>query len=90
MRAALGLEGVNPHSIVQLGATQLRQIVPPESVDRVVDAYISALVKAYQVGLIMSCVSIIGPASMKWASLGKKDVNSREVKPQISEEKWQN
>ena len=83
--AALGLEGVDPHSIVQLGATQLRQIVPPDSVDRVVVAYNSALVKAYQVGLIMSCISILGPASMKWVSLGKKDVTSREVKPQIPE-----
>ncbi|CAF9940250.1 MAG: hypothetical protein HETSPECPRED_002218 [Heterodermia speciosa] len=84
--AALELEGVDPHSIVQLGATQLRRIVPPDSVDRVVVVYNSALVKAYQVGLIMSCISILGPASMKWVSLGKKDFTSREVKPQIPEE----
>ncbi|KAK5994062.1 Efflux pump aflT [Cladobotryum mycophilum] len=68
---ALGLKGVDPRSIVQLGATELRQIVPPDSVDAVVAVYNTALVKAYQVGLILACISVIGPAGMRWYPLKK-------------------
>lgn len=85
--AALGLKGVDPHSIVQLGATQLRQIVPPQAVDQVLFVYNAALVKAYRVGLIMSCISVIGPAGMKWVSLKKKDDREKENEPQKIEEK---
>ncbi|OTA64772.1 MFS general substrate transporter [Hypoxylon sp. EC38] len=70
--AALGLDGVDANSIVQLGATELRQLVPPQDVDQVVSVYNDALVKAYQVGLILSCISVIGPAGMRWVPLKKK------------------
>ena len=87
--AALGLKSVDPHSIVQLGATQLRHIVPPQAVDQVLVVYNAALVKAYQVGLIMSCISVIGPAGMKWVSLKKKDDREKENEVQKHEEKMQ-
>ncbi|KAI1773032.1 MFS general substrate transporter [Hypoxylon cercidicola] len=70
--AALGLDGVDPHSIVQLGATELRQLVPSQDVDQVVVAYNTALIRAYQVGLVLSCISVIGPAGMRWVPLKKK------------------
>ena len=76
--AALGLQGVDPKSIVQLGATQLREIVPPQAVEQVLVVYNAALVKAYQVGLIMSCISVLGPLGMKWVSLKKRDDGERE------------
>ena len=84
---ALRLDGVDPHSIVQLGATQLRQIVPPQAVEQVLVVYNAALVKAYQVGLIMSCISVIGPAGTKWVSLKKKDSTEKDDEPQNYEEK---
>ena len=84
--AALRLDGVDPDSIVQLGATQLRQIVPPQDVEQVLVVYNAALVKAYQVGLIVSCISVIGPAGMKWVALKKKDDKEKEDIPLNNEE----
>ncbi|KAI3332673.1 MFS general substrate transporter [Ustulina deusta] len=70
--SALGLEGIDTRSIIELGATELRQIVPPDDVEQVVTVYNAALVQAYQVGLILSTISIIGPAGITWVSLRNK------------------
>ncbi|KAI0908462.1 MFS general substrate transporter [Ustulina deusta] len=70
--SALGLEGIDTRSIIELGATELRQIVPPDDVEQVVTVYNAALVQAYQVGLIFSTISIIGPAGITWVSLRNK------------------
>ncbi|KAI1176629.1 MFS general substrate transporter [Nemania sp. FL0916] len=69
---ALGLDGIDTRSIIQLGATELRQIVPPEYVDQVVSVYNAALVQAYQVGLILSAISIIGPVGITMISIRNK------------------
>ncbi|KAI0532948.1 hypothetical protein GGR58DRAFT_506871 [Xylaria digitata] len=69
--SALGLEGIDIRSIIELGTTELRQIVPPDYVDQVVAIYNTALIQAYQVGLILP-ISIIGPAGIIWVSLQKK------------------
>ena len=87
--AALGLEGVDTRSVVQLGATQLRQIVPPQDVEQVLTVYNAALVKAYQVGLVMACISVLGPAGMKWIRLKKNDDKRVENESQNDEEKGQ-
>ncbi len=70
--SALGLEGIDTRSIIELGATELRQIVPPDDVGQVVTVHNAALVQAYQVGLILSTISIIGPAGITWVSLRNK------------------
>lgn len=85
--AALGLEGVGTRSIIQLGATQLRRLVPPQDVEQVLHVYNAALVKAYQVGLAMACVSVVGPAGMKWIRLQKKHEKRMESESQNDEEK---
>lgn len=70
--AGQGLQGVDAQSIVQQGATELRQLVPPQDVEQVVSVYNAALIQAYQLGLILSCISVIGPAGMRWVTLRGK------------------
>lgn len=76
--SALGIAGLNPSKLVSLGATQLRQVVPTEDLERVLEAYNASLVKAYQVGLIMACLSLIGAAGMKWVPLEQKPKEEKE------------
>ena len=62
----------NPASVVNVGATELRQYVPAASLPQVVTAYNGALVTTYRVALAMACLSIIGSASMEWKNIKPK------------------
>ncbi|EFR04741.1 aflatoxin efflux pump [Nannizzia gypsea CBS 118893] len=64
-----GILGLDSQQLVSLGATQFRQIVSPKDIPRVVLAYNSGLQQAFNVALILACMSIIGPLGMKWVSL---------------------
>lgn len=75
----LSIPGLDARLLVNLGATQFRQIVPAGDLGRVLEAYDGALVKAYQVGLIMACLSVIGPAGMKWVNVKQKPKADKET-----------
>ncbi|KAK2879527.1 hypothetical protein FQN49_000801 [Arthroderma sp. PD_2] len=66
---AMKIPGLDPRQLISLGATQFRQIIPSEDIPRVVLAYNVALQRAFRVGLIMACLSIIGPLGMRWVSV---------------------
>ncbi|OCK75415.1 MFS general substrate transporter [Lepidopterella palustris CBS 459.81] len=70
----LGLAGLDPKELTSLGATQFRSVVPTDKLDAVLLAYNASLVQAYRVGLIMACLSVIGPLGMKWVNVKKPSV----------------
>ncbi|MCJ1442569.1 MAG: hypothetical protein MMC23_003065 [Stictis urceolatum] len=89
---AMGIAGLDTQRLVNSGATQVRDLVPPSSLPRVLEAYNSSLIKAYQVGLIVSCISVLGPLGMKWTSVKKKETpedggekGTKEKKAEIQE-----
>jgi len=70
---ARALPGVDPEAVLAAGATSFRSIVPSSVLVAVVDVYDKALQKTFRVGLIISCIAVIGAAFIEWKSVrGKK------------------
>lgn len=67
--SALDIPNFNPEVVVKAGATTLRSIVSSEQLPAVLEAYNQALVKVFQVGLIVSCLAILGAVRMEWKSV---------------------
>lgn len=71
--AALKIPGFDPALAVRTGATEIRNLVPPMYLHGVLVAYNDAIVRAFQVALIMGCLTILGASGMEWRSMkGKK------------------
>ena len=70
--SARALPGVNPEAVLAAGATTFRATVPFQVLDAVVEVYNHALQKTFQVGLIISCLSIVGAGFMEWKSVKTK------------------
>ncbi|TPX22282.1 hypothetical protein DIZ76_014150 [Coccidioides immitis] len=69
----LNLPGLNPEAIVHAGATGLRRVVDPDYLPQVLVVYNDAILRTFQVGLILSCLSILGAVGIEWRSVkGKK------------------
>ncbi|KAH8885024.1 MFS general substrate transporter [Thozetella sp. PMI_491] len=73
---ALNIPGLNPELITQAGATGLRMLVPPEVLPQVLVAYNDAIGKAFQIGMILSCLSIIGAVGVEWRSVKGKQITA--------------
>ncbi|KAJ8069761.1 hypothetical protein OCU04_000180 [Sclerotinia nivalis] len=69
---ALNIQGLDPHAILYAGATNLRDVVGPEHIEKVLVQYNDAIVKVFQLGLIMSCLSIVGALGVEWKSIKKE------------------
>ena len=61
--------GVDPEAVLAGGATALRAIVPSGILGAVVDVYDKALQKTFQVGLIISCIAVVGVVFIEWKSV---------------------
>ncbi|PYI00169.1 MFS general substrate transporter [Aspergillus ellipticus CBS 707.79] len=71
--SALNIAGLDPAEVVGAGATSFRSLVSAEDMPAVLVAYNDALVKVFQLALIMSCLSIFGAVGIEWRSMkGKK------------------
>ena len=68
--AALRIPNFDPELAVRAGATQLRHLVAPEYLHGILVAYNDAIIKAFQVALIMSCFTILGASGMEWRRMG--------------------
>ena len=55
--------------ITDTGATDLRKVVPAQSLDLVLRAYNYALVRVFDVAVALSCVAIFGAVAMEWRSV---------------------
>lgn len=76
---ALNIPGFSPFDVVNGGATSIRAIVGESNLSNVLQAYNDALVKVFQLALILSCLSIIGALGIEWKSLKTKKANERAV-----------
>ncbi|CAG9948903.1 unnamed protein product [Clonostachys rosea f. rosea IK726] len=65
------LPGFRPSFISQGGATALRTEFPAELLPAVLDAYNESLRKVFQIGMILTVLTIIGSATMEWKSVKK-------------------
>jgi hypothetical protein len=57
--------------VVNVGATDLTNVIAPQYLEDVLSAYNNALTKTYHVALAMSCLVIIGAFGMEWKSIKK-------------------
>ncbi|KAI0401576.1 major facilitator superfamily domain-containing protein [Xylaria palmicola] len=67
--ASLDIPGLDPRMVLTAGATNLRDVVPSEDLSRVLVKYNDAVVKTFQLGLIVSAISIIGALGVQWKSV---------------------
>ena len=65
----LGIPGLDPSTIIHAGATGLRNVVDPIRLPEVLVVYNAAIVKTFQLGLILSCLSVFGAAGIEWKSM---------------------
>ena len=65
----LNIPGLDPNIIIHAGATGLRAVVDPTRLHEVLVVYNEAIVKTFQLGLILSCLSILGAAGVEWRSM---------------------
>ncbi|EOA92213.1 hypothetical protein ACJQWK_03640 [Exserohilum turcicum] len=76
-----GLEaigGIVPQRVLGAGATDLTKHVPPEIVDRVLDAYNVALTKGtFFAALIIACFALPAALGMEWRSVKNKQEAQR-------------
>lgn len=70
--AARDIPGVDPQAVVAAGSTSFRSIVPPSTLEAVIDVYNQALRQTFRVGLIISCIAALGAVLMEWKSVKKK------------------
>lgn len=71
------------------GATDIRQVVPPDSLGQVLEAFNSALMGAVDVALSLWCTGIIGALGMEWKSV-KKDKRGRKTNSDGEKDKERN
>jgi MFS family permease len=78
------IPGLDPGFVVNAGATNIRNVVPPEYLGAVLQAYNHALTTVYHVAVGTSCVLIVGAVFMEWKSI-KKDKENVQRKEQGKE-----
>ncbi|OQE14814.1 hypothetical protein PENFLA_c035G05174 [Penicillium flavigenum] len=64
-----GLPGFNTGLVTSEGVTELVNAMPAHLTDTVVHSYNEALREVFQVGLIISCLTVLGAASLEWKSI---------------------
>ncbi|KAH7045202.1 major facilitator superfamily domain-containing protein [Macrophomina phaseolina] len=74
--AAAQIPGLDAQTVVAMGATELRRLVPSEHVGAVMAAYMDALVRVYRVGLIVACLSGLGAVGMEWVDVRGKSLGA--------------
>jgi MFS family permease len=69
VRDLSGIANLNATAIVDTGATELRNVVRPESLGKVLLQYNNALTNAYYVSVALPCLAIFGAIAMEWKSV---------------------
>ncbi|KAJ5374299.1 MFS general substrate transporter [Penicillium concentricum] len=65
------LPGFNPNHITSGGVTELLNTIPDYLHNKVLHAYNEALRKVFEIGLVISCLIILGAATLEWKSIKK-------------------
>lgn len=63
---AAGLEGVSVRSMLQTGATDIKNVLSGDSLQTVVRSYTHAIDRAFYVSVGLAAVSVIGALAMEW------------------------
>ncbi|EPS34264.1 hypothetical protein PDE_09228 [Penicillium oxalicum 114-2] len=66
-----GLPGFNRSLVTSGGVTELLDAIPANLRDTVLHSYNEALRKVFQAGLIISCLTVLGAATLEWKSIKK-------------------
>ncbi|KAJ5697000.1 MFS general substrate transporter [Penicillium majusculum] len=66
-----GLPGFNPHLVTSGGVTELLDTMPADLHETVLHSYNDALRKVFQVGMVISCLTVLGAATLEWKSIKK-------------------
>lgn len=84
--AKLPRGSIDPKTLMETGATNIRKIVKPEDLDAVLEAYNDALMQGPMlVGVIIICLAIFGALGMEWKST-KKNLPPKGVKKETDVE----
>ncbi|KAH8703359.1 putative MFS aflatoxin efflux pump [Talaromyces proteolyticus] len=67
-----GIPGFNASQVVSSGLTSLLESIPVNLRDEVLVRYNEALMQVFQVGLIVTCLTILGTATLEWKSVLKE------------------
>ncbi|MCJ1380208.1 hypothetical protein MMC17_003311 [Xylographa soralifera] len=83
-----GIPRFNPSLITSGGATSLINSLPTNLRETILTAYNEALRNVFQIGLIISCLTILGSALLEWRSVLKKpEANAGDESNGAAEEK---
>lgn len=82
-----GIPGFDSSLITTSGATSLLSSLPANALETALGAYNEALRKVFQVGLIVSCLTVLGTATLEWRSVLKKPGTKGAVRVGNSKEK---
>ncbi|KAI1290513.1 MFS general substrate transporter [Xylaria venustula] len=67
------LPGTNPETIIAVGSTNLKKVLPADILPAVILSYNNALTTAFTVATALAAISIVGAVFMEWKSVkGKK------------------
>ena len=69
---AAQVPNVNPQQVVKAGATSLKFAVNLEDLPAILLAYNGALVKTFQISLVLACISVLGVIFIEWKSVKGK------------------
>lgn len=82
-----GVDGLDPQRIIASGATSLLSSVPEDLRDTVLVAYNAALRDVFIVGLVLSCLVVLGISGLEFKSVKKEAQKARDAAGVQQEEK---
>jgi hypothetical protein len=74
---ALHISGFSSSDVINVGATKIRAIFKESELPRVLVAYNDALVKVFQLSVVLGCLSIIGALGIEWKSVKTNRADER-------------
>ena len=81
-----GIQGLNPTTIINTGATAIRTMVPPTQLTVVIDAYNFAITRIFLMSAVLSAIMVVCAASTEWKSIKdakKSGIVSKDGKEKI-------
>jgi hypothetical protein len=66
--------GVNPTIVLNIGATNLQDVIDPKLLPAVLEVYNKALVSAFYVSVALAGLSAVGALAMEWRSVNGQNV----------------
>ncbi|KAI4160065.1 MAG: hypothetical protein LQ342_006015 [Letrouitia transgressa] len=72
------IPGSDARAVVKAGATELRDLVAPESLRAVLAAYNKALTDVFEIALALACFSLVAALVTEWRSV-KKDLPEKQA-----------